>query len=267
MMRWNPTGSDNQKSIACEAMVERIKFPWERLTQLPGTPELGWRDLNPGMAMALDFSSLKAAEPEDHRAHGSDHHGEDKPHPFEVRLADGRLFTLGLIYIVSGRIYIDNRLEKHPTLAMEVIGMEGMHAVDLFLPMTDAQRNELMRMWNRGGTWWEVSSYQNEYFRLGGEAWMYEGLGAYSDFDLGASPFMHDAGVEPEDVRRILGIPRTDAKAPEPAPPPPVPEEPRPLKHFPGGQDIYHRAGHYGLSRGVPVTTLEGFRPCKVCKP
>lgn len=271
MNGWTLTGTESQQRIIREADAH-IFFPSERLA-LPGSPELGWRDLNPGMAMAVDLRGARPAELEESRAHEG-HHGEDKAHPLEVILKDGRRFTLGLIYTVSGRIFLDVRLERNPELAMQVFGMEFFHAVDIFMPMTDAQRNELMQLWGKGGSWWEVSSYSDEYFRLGGEAWMYEGLGAYSDFDLGPNPFMHDAGVEPEDVWRILGIMRTDYVPPAPPPPPPVPE-PEPATgfvHFPGGPDIYHkpthRFGRRGAQRsGEPLYSLEGFRPCKVCKP
>lgn len=242
-MRWNLTGTEAQKAIAAEAF-RRIKFDFVLLTQLPGVPELGWDNLNAGAYARAVANAVEHA-----KAHGANTHGKDLPHPLIRKGEDGRSFTLGLIYTRSGRIYLDVSLESDPDLAMEVLGMEAFHAVDIFLPMTDDQRNELLRRWAKGGTWWEVSDYSREYFQLGGEAFMYEGLGAYSDFDLGPNPFLHNEGVGPEDVRRILGIPRTDA----------------PVTF--GKSKVYHKVDHYERKVGKPVLSVAGLRPCRVCKP
>ena len=259
MIRWTLTGTLGQQAIAREAF-SRIKFPFERLTQLPGSPELGWRDLNPGMPMTVRFSGAHAAEAEEARSHDDHGHGgEDKPHGIEIVLADGRRFTLALIYTVSGRIYLDVRLEAHPAVAMESVGAEVAHAVDFFLPMTDDQRSELLRLWGVGGTWWEVQDYGAEYFTLGGEAFMGEFVKAYSDMPFDQSAFLHDSGVEPADVRRVLGIERTDYVPPKPH---------RPEDHFQryGKSLIYHRFSHY-KRLGTPLHDLTGLRPCKTCKP
>lgn len=267
MIRWNLTGTENQKAIAREAF-NRIHFPFQMLSQLPGTPELGWRDLNSGGYLAMED-----AHAHDHgRTHEDPHDSDlDIAHPL-VGWFNGRRWVMGIIYTLSGRIYLDVRLEGHPQLAMAVVAAEIAHAVDFFLPMTDHQRNELLRLWGKGGTWWEVYDYGSEYFRLGGEAFMHEFVAAYTDLDFGSKDsFLHDTGVEPEDVRRVLGIQRTDYVAPLPPPPEPEPEpaeDPRMYKHFPGGADIYHRATHYaGRTTAVPLETFEGFRPCKICKP
>lgn len=253
-MRWNLTGTENQRAIL-RAAFETIKFPFDRLAQLPGTPEMGWRDLNGGRYAAAAVHSLDLA-----RSHEGHHDSEDRPDAFEGEV-DGRRWIMGLIYTRSGRIYLDVRLEQHPQLAMAVVAAEIAHAVDFFLPMTDDQRNELLRLWGKGGTWWEVSDYGSEYFRLGGEAFMGEFVAAYTDLPFDRSPFLHDAGVEPDDVRRVLGIERTDA-----------PPKPLPFVHFPGGPDIYHKPTH--LFRrggrkvaGEPLFSLDGFRPCRICKP
>jgi hypothetical protein len=247
MSRWNLTGTENQKMIARLAL-EEIKFPWDRLTALPGTPELGWRDLNPGMG------GLWSAEaPRHHEGHHPA--GEDRPDGLEGEI-DGRRWTMGLIYTQSGRIYLDVRLESQPEVAMAVIAAEVAHAVDFFLPMTDEQRDELLRLWGHPGTtWWEVFDYGDEYFRIGGEAFMHEFVAAFTDLDFGdKTPFLHDAGVEPEDVRRILGIQRTDA------------QPPAAYKHFPPSK-VYHRMSHYPAKIGGTLSDPTGFRPCKVCKP
>lgn len=264
MTRWHLTGTNNQRMIARDAFAD-IKFPFELLVNMPGTPELGWADLN-------GYAAAGAAET---RAHGIDKHDGDQSHPLEGEDEQGRRFTQGLIFIRSGRIYIDRSLERRPLRAKHVIGMEAFHAVDIFW-MTDEQREELMRRWNvQGTTWWEVHDYAREYWRLGGEAWMYEGLGAYSDYQLGRNPFAHDAGVEPEDVWRILGVQRTDYVPPAPPPPPPPPPEPTPepvatpavIVSY-GKSNIFHRLGHFANRKNMRlVDDRSGMRPCKVCKP
>lgn len=239
-----------QIAIATAAFAE-IKFRWE-LLRLPGTPILSWMDLNPGMPMGLNFTRAQLAVADTPRYHDAHTHGEgDKPHPLIRTLTDGRRYVMGQIWTRSGRIDLDVRLEADPQLAKEVLGMEAFHAVDIFW-MTDAHREELMRRWNKPGTsWWEVNSYSDEYFFLAGEAWMFEGLGAYSDYDLGPNPFLHDAGVEPADVRAILGLPRTDA----------------PVVY--GKSRIYHDADHRVRAKAAATALISTAdrRACKVCDP
>ncbi len=247
-MMWTLTGTDAEKAISRETLVNRIKFPLDRLTRLPGSPELGWRDLNGGTFA----QEVKAAQSDMSRSHEEHHDEVDRPHAIEVEM-DGRWYTLGLIYTVSGRIYIDQSLVSRPMTAMTTIAAEIAHAVDLFMPMTDAMRNEFLRLWGKGGTWWEVNDYGSEYFTLGGEAFMREYVQAYApslDF-ASISGFMHDTGVEPEDVYRIIAIPRTDA--------------PPPFVSY-GTSKVYHRTTHYKRT-GQRVTDMTGMRPCKVCKP
>jgi hypothetical protein len=252
VIRWTLTGTPQQQAIATEAF-NRIKFPFDRLTQLPGSPELGWRDLNNSDDWMYEARGVRL-----HAGHG----GQERADPLEV-VVDGRRWTLGVIFTLSGRIFIDISLESDPEAAMAVIGAEIAHAVDFFLPMTDEQRNELLSLWNvPGTTWWEVNDYSTEYFRLGGEAFMHEFVKAYSDLDFGSTgAFVHDAGVEPIDVRRILGIERTDFIVPGPKPH--LPED-----HFQryGKSKVYHRFSHYDRL-GTPLHDLTGLRPCKVCKP
>lgn len=253
MIPWTLTGTANQQAISRELFERHLFYPIDRLV-LPGRPEFGWTDLNSGA-----YADMAAEKARGHEV--AHHHGSgDRPDPLLVRDADGRDWTAGVIWTQSARIYIDLRCEADPLFAKSVGGSELMHAIDIFDPgFTDAVRNELLRRWNvPGTTWWEVISYAREYYRLAGEAWMHEGLGAYTDLEFGdKSMFAHDVGVEPEDVYEILGVRRTDYVSPDS------------FVHFPGGKDIYHKPEHYGPGRGVPLETFEGFRRCKrkVCKP
>lgn len=256
-MKWNLTGTESQQRVIRDAFA-RIHFPFDRLT-LPGTPELGWRDLNSG---AYGMAKLSPGvyhfdEPIDFaRAHGDNLHDGDKPDTLEGEV-DGRRFIMGVIYPMSGRIYLDVRLERYPEMAAATLGAEIAHAVDFFLPMNDDMRNELLRLWNvPNTTWWEVHDYGSEYFRLGGEAFMHEFVAAYTDINFGSkASFAHDIGVEPADVWRILGIRRTD-----------LPDEPTPVVSY-GKSAVFHRPDHYEKRPGKPVSDRTGMRPCKVCKP
>lgn len=234
MIRWQLTGTENQQAIAREAF-NRIKFPFDKLTALPGTPELGWDDLNGRMHSTHIHSG-----------------GGDRPDPLVGTDDKGRKWTMGVIYTLSGRIYLDTRLEADPPLAMAVVAAEIAHAVDFFLPMTDAQRDLFLALWgNEGTTWWESVNYSAEYFRLAGEAFMHEFVGAYTDLEFGdKTSFLHDAGVDPADVRRVLGIERTDS-----------------FVRY-GTSKVYHKPTHRVSKRaGIAVTNMLGMRPCKQCEP
>lgn len=256
-MKWNITGTPNQQAVIRRAF-DLIKFPFDRLT-IPGTqpPELGWRDLNNGA-----YGSV-SSEAEKGRMHGDNMHDGDKPDTLEGEL-EGRRWIMGVIYPGSGRIFLDLRLEAYPNMAAATLGAEIAHAVDFFLPMTDAMRDELMRLWNvPNTTWWEVYDYGNEYYRLGGEAFMHEFVAAYTDIDFGSkSSFTHDHGVEAADIWRVLGIKRTDYVEP-------VPEKPKvQYVYYPKAKSkIYHEPGHYPRKAGTLIEepTALGYRLCKTC--
>lgn len=228
MKIWNLTGTDKQVAIATEAL-SKIKFPFERLT-LPGVPELGWRDLNGRGALG--------------------------GHAIEGELL-GRKYTLGVFYPGSGKIFVDNALTTLPGAAEATIVAEIAHAVDEFLPLTEAMRDEFIRLLNDGqpndNTWWEKSDYNAEYFTLEGEAFMFLFCRAYSDIPFGDVSSFEDQGenVTAEQVRGVIGIERTDAS-------------PKDDYVSFGRSVIYHLASHYHRP-GTPVTDLSKFRPCKIC--
>jgi hypothetical protein len=255
MIPWTLTGTEPQKAIIREAF-NRIKFPFERLN-LPGTPELGWRDLN-----GSDDWWINGAEVSLGRRHEGKHAPErtDRPEPLNGTV-EGRKWIMGVFFPVSARVYIDVALEDYPDLAMAVVGAEIAHAVDEFLPMTDAQRIAIMALWHPDGqdghTWWEKVDYNAEYYTLGGEAFMHEFVNAYSDLDFGDKSAFghHDAGCNPEDIWRILGIRRTDEA----------------LYVRYGFSTVYHKPTHRIRTKLPPTpVTADLFvraRPCLVCKP
>lgn len=271
MLKWQLTGTANQIAIAQEAL-NRIHFPW-KLLQLPGVPELGWRDLNRRAANPVVQQLRKQ------QINGRHHEGETHalPEPLYGHI-DGRRWVMGVFYPGSGRIYIDIRLEQYPEIAHSVVSAEIAHAVDEFLPLTDQQRTEIMKALHGGHmdhhTWWEKVNYSTEYFSLIGETFMILFTKAYSDIPFGdVSSFVHTGhNMTAEQIRKIIGIERTDAKQPEPevAPAPPsVPDDtPVDFVHYPkSGKDIFHKPTHKYKYPGTPLYNLEGFRACKVCKP
>lgn len=218
--KWNLTGTDEQQKIVQEAL-DKVMFPWDKLS-LPGVPEIGWRDLNT-MAASIVNNPL----PRQHE------HDGDEPEPLAGKL-NGRKYILGVFYPLSARIYVDNALVDYPELAQSTVSAEIAHSVDEFLPLTDDQRTAIMRLMHSGSeddhTWWEKVDYGAEYYSLIGESFMQAFTIAYSDMPFGnASDFVHSLRYDqiPE-LRKIVGIERTDATPPTetPAMPPPPPHNP-----------------------------------------
>lgn len=284
--KFNLTGTDVQQAIVKEAL-DKIMFPWERI-HLPGEPvEIGWMDLNNGMfainieppakSIKLEYEYAYPTEVTDdtdiHRIHGTHEHPEgDKPEPLVGRL-HGRLYILGVFYPGTGRIYIDNALANHPEMAQATVSAEIAHSVDEFLPLSDSQRDAIMKLMHGGGTdehtWWEKVDYGAEYWSLVGESFMQAFTIAYSDMPFGnTADFVHS--LKPEqipDLRKIVGIERTDAE-PAPMPHVPAPTEVVEYETFPPSK-VYHRLSHYDSPNrvGVLITDTTGYRPCKKCKP
>ena len=194
------TGTAQQIAIVAEAL-DKIKFPWERLTFPKEPVEIGWKDLNNGLYRSMDIKKHESGT---------------------LGIIEGRKYTLGIFYTHSGRIYIDNYLVNYPEIAQSTVSAEIAHAVDYFLPLTDSQRNEIMALMHGGSTvehghsWWEKYDYGAEYYTLVGESFMQAFTVAYSDMPFGnASDFTHS--ITPEQapaLRKILGIERTDYVSP-----------------------------------------------------
>lgn len=85
--------------------------------------------------------------------------------------AKGRYMTAGE-FSEDRWIKIDIRLENRPDDAREVLSAETAHAVDYGLPLSEAQKTAIMRLFHGGGTdvhtWWESIDYSSEYYTLGG---------------------------------------------------------------------------------------------------
>ena len=267
MLKWQLTGTANQIGIS-QSIFERVKFPLDRL-RLPGVPEFGWRDLNrrANNPILQEIEKQHALNGRHKKVHDKSRHHDDHVHEDTYEplygYIEGRRYILGVFYPYSGRIYIDTRLESKPEIAQSVGSAELGHAVDEFLPLTDYQREQIMRACHGGHldhhTWWEKIDYSTEYFSLIGETFMILFTKAYTDIPFGdVSSFVHTGeNVTPEQIRAIIGIERTDAALK------PIPN----IKHFLRGKDIYHRLTHYPKKPGEPVYDLAGFRGCKVCKP
>lgn len=229
---WKISGTTSQQTIILTALG-KIKFPFDRM-RLPAQAEIGWDDLNAESARA------------------------DAGEPLVGRLK-GRKYILGLFYPSTGSIYIDVGLENEPEIAESVVSAEVAHAVDEYLPLSDAQRGKLMALVHPVGadshSWWEKSDYEAEYYSLVGESFMIMFTRAYSDVPFGnAADFVHPCDkVAPADIRAAIGIERTDAAAQ--------------FVRFPGSK-VYHKRSHYpAKANAIPVTSVAGLRPCKVCKP
>ncbi len=217
-----------------------IRFPWAKLTPHAKPIPIGWQDLNGTLA----------------------HHSSDA-HTL-TRSIEGREFVAGVFW-TDGRIYIDTRCEAQPDLAREVMSAELAHSVDYFLPLTDAQKKDLMFLWHGGSfdnhTWWERSDYSGEYFDLGGEAFMAAFTLAYSSMAPDQSRFTHR--LRAEDVPRVREIVGVDAPT---------------LVVRISNRPRFHRAScvYVRTARAVSHRTTEmtrdaavalGLAPCRRCKP
>lgn len=281
-MKWRLTGTPNQQAIQSEAL-SRMRFPLERL-KIDWMPEMGWRDLNGGFALKGIEPPKAAIDGVQPRGHEGKHspRAEGNPEPLNGEL-EGRRFTMAVYYPGSARIFVDHRLEAYPALAMASVAAEVAHAVDENLPLNDGQRHQFIEM--LGGlpsnmTWWEKRDYSTEYWMLAGEHFMPIYTEVYTDIPFGDVSSFQMANVlrnlDHKRVIEIMGIEPT-ARVPvtPPAPPPPpepiIPPDaviiPVPEFHRFGSSKIYHKLTH--KLRGTPrvVTSTEGLRPCRSCKP
>lgn len=286
-------GTDVQQQILREGL-ERIKFPWAKLTGYSRPILIGWKNLNAQhearMRGYLQASGIyhddHVHEPddpdkvpghvdlEDEYGHG---HGI-------VRYVEGRWLIAGVFYPGSGRIFVDTSLEQYPADAQEVVSAEIAHLVDYGLPMTDTQRGQVIKIFHPDNadthTWWEVQNYGSEYYTLVGESFMALFTHAYSDMEPWQAAFTHKSTKDMAPVVwGILDIRRTDMPEPEPEPvsePEPTPESaPEGESFFRSGSrsKVYHKVdSKHGLRlRHQVVFSTEqeavdtGLRRCKVC--
>ncbi len=218
-----------------------IRFPWARLSPPSRPVPIGWQDLNAG---GLQYS-------------------HDEAHTV-TRSIEGREFVAGVFW-TDGRIYIDYRCEAQPELAREVLSAELAHSVDFFLPLTDAQKTDLMFVWHGGyfddHSWWEKADYSGEYFDLGGEAFMAAFTLAYSDMAPDQSAFTHK--LRSEDVPRVREIVGVDV--------PPVVVRISNRMRFHRASCVYVRLALAVSHRTTEMTrdaaVALGLVPCRRCKP
>lgn len=230
-------GTPEQQEIV-KSSLDKIFFPWEKLTFPNQYAVIGWDNLN---AVALAGPDIKK--------HEGAIHG----------YLEGRKYTLGIMYPHNGFMYIDNSLVKYPDVARSTVSAEIAHDVDYFLPLTEVQRKSIMELVHPLGadnhTWWEKIDYGNEYYTLVGEAFMQIFTTAYSDIDFGnTSDFSHSITKDQAAaVRQIIGIERTDGAAIQ-------------YETFPPSK-IYHKLTHFTKREGKTITDTTGLKPCKICKP
>lgn len=247
---WSLEGTPAQQQIIRTAL-DRIRFPWDRLTRTIPRPLIGWDDL----------SRFAQAAP---RAHG-EHSHEPTGDPVPIFI-EGREAAAGVFYPGTGRIYLDHSMEADPLGAQSVVSAELAHLVDEFLPLSDAQRSSLIALVHPEGadghTWWEKVSYGAEYWTLVGETFMLMFTAAYTDFSFRWPSFAHQVSADmvPR-IREIVGV------------------QPLPVVYRIGDRNKYHRetcpvltrwrkAGSVITEFSRPDLALEvGAGPCRLCKP
>lgn len=258
-------GTETQIAIV-KAALDRIFFPWDKLTPPKGKFIIGWANLN---GQALEGGKL----------HGGDHPAKDSDTEPIMGSINGKKYTLGVFYPSSGNIYIDNVLVDYVKYAETTVSAEIAHLVDFFLPLTSGMKQAIGELMHggvdkdHGHSWWEKIDYGTEYFSLMGEGFMQAFTIAYSDVSFDASEFVHSIKPDQTDeLRRIIGIERTDFVFVDPNPvvePEPAPTGDDSETHyevFPRSK-VYHRIDHYDKRDGKYTTDVTGLRPCKICKP
>jgi len=226
-------GTDAQNTIIKQA-VDRITFPWEKITAIRKPIPVGWRDLNGGSSMR--FASLGGdlhdeTKIPDHvhvvGPNGEEGHGVARF--FDAKDGEGaRWWTAGVFWWGGGSagIDIDVRCEAQPGIAREVFSAEAAHFADLGMPYTPTMKDQITRLLHPGGLddhtyWWPEDvglPYGGQpYFACMGETNMGLWTHAYSDMTPYTEPFPHKStrAMAPE-VHRILGAPPVGAS---PAPP------------------------------------------------
>jgi hypothetical protein len=153
------------------------------------------------------------------------------------------------------------------------VAAEIAHSVDYFLPLSDAQHAELMKLWHHDAadvhTWWEIHDYGGEYYTLGGEAFMAAFTLAYSKLIPDQSAFEHKTTLDMvARIREIVGVPAIGGTAP-----------PTTLAVCRVGRGSkYHRLscwvvrlatvfGRQIMQLDPSSATTLGLTPCRICKP
>lgn len=230
---WLLTGTLEQIAIVKNAL-DKIYFPWEKLTMPQYPTEIGWRNLNTKeVSLARQHKDVTKG------------------------IIDGREYTFGIIYPHTGMIYIDNLLVQYPDAAKTTVSAEIAHAVDYFLPIEYPKRLAIMKLMqgtetdaeHAEHTWWEKLDYGAEYFGLMGEAFMQAFTVAYSVIPFNNSSFKHGIAItDGHKVREILGIERTDAKT-----------------YYRAGRSLYYHVRLHGKMKAKVITDITGLRPCTIC--
>ncbi len=224
--KWVLKGTKTQNAILLPVFKpgspSYIAFPWERIDALPRFPvPISWDDLNDGTfgerearegLIIADAGERRPLNP--HLVCGDEEgHAISRP-SYWFGEPQGRFMTAGVFWS-DGRIKIDVRLKGKPDSAREVLSAEIAHAVDYGLPLSDAQKSAIMRLFHGSGadthTWWEREDYSAEYTTLVGESWMALFTHAYSAMEPWQDPFVHkSARTMASEVYRILGIAPVD---------------------------------------------------------
>ena len=195
---WETSGLSEKHRPWVEEIIKNATFPWERL--LPEIRRQRGSDNIP--VYSLDLSRFKSQlEKDEHHIHDEEgNHG----HIVKVRNA-----VLGVFWL-DGRIGIEQSIDDKE-LVQEVFMAEAAHSIDYFLPLTDDQKLQIMKLFHPEGpdqhTWWEVQDYGKEYYSLVGESFMALCCHAYTDLTPWQNSFHHKATEEMKhDVYRILGV-------------------------------------------------------------
>ncbi len=219
-------GTDNQNAII-KAAIDRITFPWDKITAIRKPIPVGWRDLNGTAAVRALERALPdltdSSDPKKIPGHihvegpnGEDGHGVVRY--FDAKNGEGARWWVAGVFWWGGDtagIDLDIRCEAQPTVAQEVFSAEGAHFADLGMPYTQAMKDGITKLLHPDGLdahtyWWPEDvglPYGGQpYYNCMGESNMGLWTLAYSDMTPWQDAFPHKAtkAMAPS-VHSILG--------------------------------------------------------------
>jgi hypothetical protein len=282
-------GTDAQQAILApvfdSSSESYIGFPWGKLSPPHKPIPIGWDDLNGGgLAVAISWNE-KSGGGHPEKPLGVAHHEHDplkipghvhlhdefgnEGHGILRQIDDARWWIAGVFW-TDGRIYVDTRCSGD--MAREVVAAEIAHSVDYFLPLSDAQHVELMKLWHHEHgdvhTWWEIHDYGDEYYTLGGEAFMAAFTVAYSKIVPDQSAFAHKTTSDmAARIREIVGVPLAGAPPPEPVKVWRIGKGRRFHRYECWVAMVARTFGRELLSLDVSSAFQAGLTPCRICKP
>lgn len=179
---WDLTGiADRQHKSVVQGALNACDYPFGRIRKRTGKRV---------PVTVSDLSRFLRDREDVGATHAHVHEGGDHGHMLmepEYRDAALGLYWLPTTAYPAGRVELDITIMADVPLAQEVFLAEAAHAVDYGVPLTDAQRQDILTVLHHGDAtphgvhgWWEERGGQNYWSDWGGENFMALFMGAFA---------------------------------------------------------------------------------------